>query len=85
MVVLRTDMIRTFPGASLTRGKVGGAVEEMKREWKKWNRHINAVVWTAYNEEVDQSAVMLGIMYPRRLRGLLRSPEYTVLDYGEDE
>ena len=82
MLVTHPSMIRAFEGEHLTRGQIGGAVEEMKREWKKWNRHVNAVVTTTYDADADISIVTLGILYPNRFRRIIK--KYAVLDYETD-
>lgn len=82
MLVTHPSMMRMFEGQHLTRSQLGGAVEEMKRGWRKWNRHINAVVSTTYDEDADVSVVTLGILYPNRFRRILK--KYAVLDYETD-
>jgi hypothetical protein len=84
MVVLRSDAFQVYKGPTLSRGQIGKTVEELKVEWKKWNRHVNAVVVTAYNEESDESAVMLGILYPARYKGIFKGDRYQIIDFGED-
>jgi hypothetical protein len=82
MLVTKPDLCVIYEGAHLTRGQVGAAVEQLKTEWRKWNRHVNAVLVTSYSEEADESVVLIGILYPNRYRNLVKS--YVVLNYADD-
>lgn len=84
MVAVRREAIREFDGLTLTRKQIGGAVEQMKAGWRKWNRHVNAVVVTAYDPDKDKSAVMLGILIPARHESLFSSENYDVYSFDTE-